>query len=159
KRETAEDLLPFLPADRHAPFKAGRGEPLVILLRIQGTANGCQWLHWRWDRLRDRLGQDGGWDLEELIEAAQLRGERPLLGETADGEGLLQERYASNTAYLEEGRRQLLDQLTEGEAADPASTAAALRRLVEEETARLEELKAANEGREAADRAERADRL
>jgi hypothetical protein len=35
KREAAEDLLPFLPEDRHAPFRAGRGEPLAILLRIQ----------------------------------------------------------------------------------------------------------------------------
>ncbi len=44
KRETAEDLLAFLPEDRHAPFRAGRGEPLVILLRIQATADGCRWL-------------------------------------------------------------------------------------------------------------------
>jgi hypothetical protein len=160
KRETAEDLLAFLPEDRHAPFRAGRGEPLVILLRIQATANGCQWLLWRWDRLRGRLEQDGGWDIEEMIEAAQLRGERPLLVETAEWECLLQPRHVKdNPALLEEGRRQLLDQLTEGEAADPASTAAALWRLVEEETARLEELKAAHEGREAADRSELADRL
>src|SRR5689334_955529 len=40
KREIAEYLLPSLPEDRHAPFKAGRGEPLVILLRIQMTADG-----------------------------------------------------------------------------------------------------------------------
>jgi hypothetical protein len=159
KRETAEDLLPFLPEDRHAPFKAGRGEPLVVLLRIQATADGCGWLLGRWDRLRDRLEQDGGWGIEEMIEAAQLRGERPLLVETADWEGLLQERYASNTAYLEEGRRQLVDQLTDGRAAEGAGLAAALLELVEEETARLEELKAANEGREATERAELTDRL
>src|SRR5689334_8678881 len=44
KREAADDLLDFLPEDRHAPFKAGRGEPLVVLLRIQATADGCRWL-------------------------------------------------------------------------------------------------------------------
>jgi hypothetical protein len=160
KREAADDLLAFLPEDRHAPFKAGRGEPLTILHRIQATANGCQWLLWRWSRLGDRLGQEGSWDIEEMIEAAQLRGERPLLLETAEWEYLLQTRYVKgDPALLAEGRRQLLDQLTEGEAADPASTAAALRRLVEEETARLEELKAAHEEREAVDRAELADRL
>jgi hypothetical protein len=159
KREAAEDLLAFLPEDRHAPFRAGRGEPLVILLRIQATADGCRWLLDRWDRLRGRLEQKGGWDIEEMIEAAQLRGERPLLLETAEWECLLQPRYAGNTAYLEEGRRQLLDQLTEGPAVDRAGIAAALRGLVEEETARLEELEEARREREAADRSELADLL
>ena len=80
-----------------------------------------------------------------MIEAAQLRGQRPLFMETAEWECLVQERHvADNPALVEEGRRQLLDQLTEGLAADPAGTAAALRRLVEEETARLEELEAAH---------------
>jgi hypothetical protein len=160
KREAAEDLLPFLPEDRHAPFRAGRGEPLVILLRIRATAGGCQWLLDRWDRLRDGLERDGGSDIEEMIEAAQLRGQRPLFMETAEWECLVQERnVAGNPALLEEGRCQLLDQLTEGLAADPAGTAAALLELVEEETARLEELKEAHQEREAVDRAELADRL
>ena len=144
KREAAEDLLAFLPEDRQAPFRAGRGEPLAILLRIEATADGCLWLLERWDQLRGRLEQDGGWDLEQMIEAAQLRGERPLFMETAEWECLVQERHtAANPALVEEGRRQLVDQLTEGLSCDRAGTAAALRRLVEEETARLEELEAA----------------
>ena len=85
-----------------------------------------------------------------MIEAAQLRGERPLYTETAEWECLVQERHtADNPALVEEGRRQLLDQLTEGLSGDRAGTAAALRRLVEEETARLEELEAARREREA----------
>jgi hypothetical protein len=160
KWEAAEDLLAFLPVDRHTPFRAGRGDPLVILLRIHATADGCGWLLDRWDRLRRGLEQDGGWDIDEMIEAAQLRGQRPLFRETAEWECLLQPRKVEgNPALLEEGRRQLRNQLTGGRAADPAGLAAALLRLVEEEVARLEELKAAHEGREAADRAELADRL
>ncbi len=160
KREAAEDLLAFLPEDRQAPFRAGRGEPLAILLRIEATADGCLWLLERWDQLRGRLEQEGGWDLEQMIEAAQLRGERPLYMETAEWECLVQERYvAANPALVEEGRRQLVDQLTEGRSADRAGTAAALRRLVDEETARLEELEAARREREAVHRSELADRL
>ena len=162
KQNAAADLLAFLPADRHAPFQAGRGEPLVVLHRIQATADGCQWLLERWDRLRASLEQDGSWDIEEMIAAAQLRGQRPLFMETADWECLVQERHVKgNPALVEEGRRQLLDQLTDGEwlAADPAGTRAALLRLVAEETARLEELKEARQQREAADRSELADRL
>jgi hypothetical protein len=160
KREAAEELLPFLPEDRHAPFRAGRGEPLAILLRIQATADGCQWLLERWDRLRGGLERSGDWDIEEMITAAQLRGQRPLYMETSDWECLVQQRHVKgNPALIEEGRRQLLDQLTDGLAADRAGIAAALLDLVEEETARLEELQAAHEEREAADRADRADRL
>ena len=162
KQNAAADLLAFLPADRHAPFQAGRGEPLVVLHRIQATADGCQWLLERWDRLRGSLEQNGSWDIEEMITAAQLRGQRPLFMETADWECLLQERHVKgNPALVEEGRSQLLDQLTDGEwlAADPAGTRAALLRLVAEETARLEELKEARQQREAADRSELADRL
>ena len=162
KQNAAADLLAFLPADRRAPFQAGRGEPLVVLHRIQATADGCQWLLERWDRLRGSLEQNGSWDIEEMIAAAQLRGQRPLFMETADWECLLQERHVKgNPALVEEGRRQLLDQLTDGEwlAADPAGTRAALLRLVAEETARLEELKDARQQREAADRSELADRL
>ena len=97
KQKAAEDLLAFLPADRHAPFRAGRGEPLAILLRIEATADGCGWLLGRWDRLRGGLEQNGSWDIEEMIEAAQLRGQRPLFMETADWECLLQERYVKAT--------------------------------------------------------------
>ena len=162
KQIAAADLLAFLPEDRRAPFQAGRGEPLVILHRIQATADGCQWLLERWDRLRGSLEQDGSWDIEEMITAAQLRGQRPLFMETADWECLVQERHVKgNPALVEEGRSQLLDQLTDGEwqAADPAGTRRALLRLVVEETARLEELKEARQQREAADRSELADRL
>ncbi len=160
KREAAEDLLAFLPEDRQAPFRAGRGEPLAILLRVEATTEGCSWLLERWDRLRGRLEQEGGWDIEEMIEAAQLRGERPLYTETAEWECLVQERHtADNPALVEEGRRQLVDQLTEGLSGDRAGTSAALRRLVEEETARLEELEAACREREAVNRRELADRL
>ena len=162
KQIAAADLLAFLPAGRHAPFQAGRGEPMVVLHRIQATVNGCQWLLERWDRLRGRLEQNGSWDIEEMIAAAQLRGQRPLFMETADWQCLVQERYVKdNSALVEEGRSQLLDQLTDGEwlAADPAGTRVALLRLVAEETARLEELKDARQQREAADRSELADRL
>ncbi len=95
-----------------------------------------------------------------MIAAAQLRGERPLLMETAEWECVVKaSQVGGNPALLEEGRRQLLDQLTDGLAADPAGTASALLRLVEEETARLEELEVAHQEREAADRAELADLL
>ena len=82
--------------------------------------------------------------------------------ETAEWECLVQERYVNgNPALVEEGRGQLVDQLTDGAwlAADRAGTRAALRRLVEEETARLEELEEARRQREAVDRSELADRL
>ena len=59
KRLAAEDLLAFLPADRHAPFRAGRGEPLAMTVRIEATAAGCGWLLGRWDRLRGRLEPEG----------------------------------------------------------------------------------------------------
>ena len=97
KQNAAADLLAFLPADRRAPFQAGRGEPMVVLHRIQATADGCQWLLERWDRLRGSLEQNGSWDIEEMIAAAQLRGQRPLFMETADWECLLQERTSRAT--------------------------------------------------------------
>jgi hypothetical protein len=160
KRERAEDLLAFLPEDRHAPYKAGRGEPLVVLLRIQGTADGCAWLVDRWIALGAKLEQEGDWDLEELIEAVQLRGERPMYLETGEWEYLLQERQVKNNpALVQEGRLLLLDQLTDGREADPAGPAMALRRLVEEEVTRLEEMEKAHRRREATERSELADRL
>jgi hypothetical protein len=160
KREAAEELLPFLPEDRHAPFRAGRGEPLVILLRIQAKADGCSWLLGRWDALGAKLERNGDWDIEEMIEAAQLRGERPLYMDASEWEFLLQERHVKNNpALLAEGRSQLLDQLTDGQPADPAGTAAALWRQVKEETARLEELEKARQEREEAESSGLADRL
>jgi hypothetical protein len=149
KREAAEELLPFLPEDRHAPFRAGRGEPLVIVLRVQATAYGCQWLLERWESLRGALEQNGDWDIEEMITAAQLRGQRPMYMETSEWECLVSGPHSrDNPALLREGRRQLLDQLTEGLAADPAGPKAALLQLVEQETTRLEALLESNRQRE-----------
>ncbi len=58
-----------------------------------------------------------------------------------------------------QARRALQLQLDEGVPRDPAGQRAALGRLVQEETARLQRRKADHERREAADRAELADRL
>src|SRR5689334_16246609 len=90
------------------------------------------------------------WKIEraERVEAAQLRGERPLYLETSEWEWLVQERHVKNNpALVEESRRELLDQLTDGRAADPAGPTRALRRLVEEEVARLEELEGSHRRR------------
>ena len=56
-------------------------------------------------------------------------------------------------------RRRLLSQLEESLPGDPAGRRAALLRLVQDETARLSQRKAGHDQREAADRAELADRL
>src|SRR5262249_39690852 len=78
KQEAGKALFPFLSQDRHDPFGRGRGEPRHIVLRLEATAAGCQWLIDQWAKLRVWLDQQADWRTNELIAALQLRGQRPL---------------------------------------------------------------------------------
>ena len=51
RQNAAASLLPFLSEDRHDPFRRGRGDPRHIVLRLEATADGCQWLLDQWARL------------------------------------------------------------------------------------------------------------
>ena len=160
RQDAAASLLPFLSEDRHDPFRRGRGDPRHIVLRLEATAGGCEWLLDQWARLRERLERGHDWRTNELIVALQLRGQRPLGLDLAEWKGLLEPIPAGGDPELiARARRRLLSQLEESLPGDPPGQRAALLRLVQEETARLSQRKAGHHQREAADRAELADRL
>ncbi len=154
RQEAGVSLFPFLSDDRHDPFRRGRGDPKHVVLRLEASAEGCRWLIDQWARLGRRLERGHDWRTNELIVALQLRGQRPLGLDLLEWVRLLEPLPADlepeATAQL---RRRLLLQLDESLPNDPAGQAAALR-WVERETARLRELKAAHQRREAADRSE-----
>ncbi len=160
RQNAAASLFPFLSEDRHDPFRRGRGDPRHIVLRLEATALGCQWLLEQWTRLGRRLERGHDWRTNELIVALHLRGQRPLGADLLEWGGLLEPAAADGEPeVVAQARRALLLQLDEGVPRDPAGLRAALGRLVREETERLQRRKAAHERREAADRAELADRL
>ncbi len=160
RQNAAASLFPFLSEDRHDPFRRGRGDPRHIVLRLEATALGCQWLLEQWTRLGRRLERGHDWRSNELIVALHLRGQRPLGADLLEWEGLLESTPADGEPErVAQTRRALQLQLDEGVPGDPAGRRAALGRLVQEETERLKRRKADHERREAADRAELADRL
>ncbi len=160
KQEAGKALVPFLSKDRHNLFERGRGDPRHIVLRLEATAAGCQWLIDRWADLRAWLDQGVNWRTNELIAALQLRGLRPLRKDAIEWQGVVEPILPTgNPAAIAEARRRLLLQFDHGLPDDPAGQRAALLRLVDEETERLEQRQAGHRRREAADRAELADRL
>ncbi len=160
KQEAGKALFPFLSKDRHNLFERGRGEPRHIVLRLEATAAGCQWLIDRWANLRAWLDQGVDWRTNELIAALQLRGQRPLGKDAIEWQGVVEPILPTgNPAAIAEARRRMLLQFDHGLPDDPAGQRAALLRLVDEETERLEQRQAGHRRREAADRAELADRL
>ncbi len=160
KQEAGKALVPFLSKDRHNLFERGRGDPRHIVLRLEATAAGCQWLIDRWANLRAWLDQGVNWRTNELIAALQLRGQRPLRKDAIEWQGVVEPILPTgNPAAIAEARRRMLLQFDHGLPDDPAGQRAALLRLVDEETERLEQRQAGHRRREAADRAELADRL
>ncbi len=160
RQDAAKSLLPFLSEDRRDPFSRGRGDPRHLVLRLEASAAGCRLLLDLWGRVRRPLERGDDWRTNELIMAVQLRGERPLRLEVLDWEGLLEPiGPKGDPERIAKVRRLLREQFDEGLPDDPADRRAALMRRVDEETARLEEREAGHRRREAADRAELADRL
>src|SRR5262249_35934015 len=138
----------------------GRGEPRYIVLRLEATAHGCQWLIDQWAKLRVWLDRGADWRTNELIAALQLRGQRPLGRDAIEWQGWTEPiRPTGDSEAIAERRRRMLLQFDDGLPDDPAGQRAALLRLVDEETERLLERQAGHQRREAADRAELADRL
>src|SRR5262249_38932306 len=135
------------------------GEPRHVVLRLEATAAGCQWL-FQWAKLRVWLDQGYDWRTNELIAALQLRGQRPLGCDAIDWEGLTEPiRPTGNPEAIAQAQRRMLRQFDGGLPDDPAGRRAALLRLVDEEMERLLERQAGHRRREAADRAELADGL
>ncbi len=160
RQDAAASLFPFLSEDRKDPFRRGRGDPRHIVLRLEATAEGCRSLLEQWARLRRALEGGGDWRTNELILAVQLRGQRPLGRDILEWQDLLETVPPEDQPeVVAEARRRLLLQWEESLPEDPAGRRAALLLSVERETARLEERRAAHREREAADRAELADRL
>ncbi len=160
KQEAGKALFPFLTKDRHDPFGRGRGEPRHIVLRLEASAAGCQWLIDRWAKLRVWLDQGADWRTNELIAALQLRGQRPLAKDAIEWQDLVEPILPTeNPEAIAEARRRMLSQFAAGLPDDPAGQRAALWRLVAEETERLLRRQAGHQRREAADLAELADRL
>ncbi len=160
RQDAAKSLLPFLSEDRRDPFSRGRGDPRHLVLRLEASAAGCRLLLDLWGRVRRPLERGDDWRTNELIMAVQLRGERPLRLEMLDWQGLLEPiGPKGDPERIAKVRLLLREQFDEGLPDDPADRRAALMRRVDEETARLEEREAGHRRREAADRAELADRL
>ncbi len=160
KMEAGKALFPFLSQDRQDPFGRGRGEPRHVALRLEATVAGCQWLIDQWAKLRVWLDRGVDWRTNELIAALQLRGQRPLRKDAIEWQGVVEPILPTgNPAAIAEARRRLLSQFDDGLTEDPAGQRAALLRLVDEEMERLLQRKAGHQRREAADRAELADRL
>src|SRR5947207_1372846 len=61
---------------------AGLGEdpnaPPRLLLRLEATAAGCQWLLVQWAELRSRLDHDLAWQSPDKLKAIRLLGRQPL---------------------------------------------------------------------------------
>jgi hypothetical protein len=90
----------------------------------------------------------------------QLLGQRPLGRDAIEWQGWTEPILpAGDAEAIAELRRRMLLQLDDGLPDDPAGRRAALLRRVDEETERLRERRAGHRRREAADRAELADRL
>ena len=131
-------MFPFLSRDRHDPFGRGRGEPRHIVLRLEATARGCQWLIDQWVRLRVWLDRGVDWRTNELIAALQLRGQRPLGREAIEWQGWTEPILPTgDPEEIAEVRRRMLRQFDDGLPDDPAGRRAALLRRVGEETERL----------------------
>jgi hypothetical protein len=156
KQDAAKSLLPFLDGDRQLAFRTGDGEPVHIVVRLEATADGCRWLLERWAELGALLERDEDWGLDELVRAIQLLGQRPMDLDAFNWGNLLDRTVSGDRPGL---CRKLLRQLDDGAPEDGAGRRAALRRVVERATARLEVRGAAQADREAADLAELADRL
>jgi hypothetical protein len=160
RQEAGKALSPFLSEDRHATFARGFGEPRHIVLRLEATACGCQWLLDQWAELKVRLDRGADWRTNELIAALQLLGRRPLGQDCIEWQGWVEPiRPTGRSDAPAAVRRRMLSQFDDGLPEDPAEQRAALRRRVDEETQRLRERQAGHRRREAADRAELADRL
>jgi hypothetical protein len=160
KQEAGKALFPFLSPDRHDPFGRGRGEPRHIVLRLEATAVGCRWLIDQWAKLRVWLDGDADWRTNELIAALHLRGQRPLGRDAIEWQGWVEPILPTgDPEAIADLRRRMLGQLDDGLPDDPADQRAALLRLVDEEMERLLERQAGHQRRQAADRAELADRL
>ncbi len=121
RQNAAASLFPFLSEDRQDPFRRGRGDPRHIVLRLEATADGCQWLLDQWARLGARLERGRDWRTNELILALQLRGQRPLGADLLEWEGLLESTPADGEPeVIAQTRRALVLQLDEGARGDPA---------------------------------------
>jgi hypothetical protein len=156
KQDAAKSLLPFLDGDRQLAFRTGDGEPMHVVVRLEASTDGCRWLLGRWAELRAPLERDQDWGLDELVRAIQLLGQRPMDLDAFDWGNLLDRTGVGDRAGL---CRTLLRQLDDGAPEDGAGRRAALLRVVERATARLEGRAAAQAQREAADLEELADRL
>src|SRR6185312_4541976 len=160
KQEAGKALFPFLSEDRHDPFGRGRGEPRHIVLRMEGTDDGCRWLVGQWAKLRVWLDRGVDWRTNELIAALQLLGQRPLGRDAIEWQGWTEPILPEgNPEAIAELRGRMLRQFDDGLPDDPAEQRAALLRRVDVEIERLRERQAGHRRREAADRAELADRL
>ncbi len=127
KQEAGKALVPFLSKDRHNLFERGRGDPRHIVLRLEATAAGCQWLIDRWANLRAWLDQGVDWRTNELIAALQLRGQRPLRKDAIEWQGVVEPILPTgNPAAIAEARRRMLLQFDHGLPDDPAGQRAAL---------------------------------
>ncbi len=121
RQEAGKALFPFLSEDRKDPFGRGRGDPRHIVLRLEATADGCQWLLEQWARLGRRLERGHDWRTNELILALQLRGQRPLGADLLEWGGLLESTPADGEPeVIAQTRRALQLQLDEGAPGDPA---------------------------------------
>jgi hypothetical protein len=127
RQEAGKALFPFLSVDRHDSFGRGRGDPQHIALRLEATAEGCQWLFDQWAKLRVWLDRGVDWRTNELIAALQLRGLRPLGLDTIDWEGLTKPILpGGRPEAIAEARSRLLSQFDEGLPEDPAGQRAEL---------------------------------
>jgi hypothetical protein len=160
RQEAGKCLLPFLTEDRHEVFRCGDGDPRHIVLRLEATALGCRWLQEQWDRLGARLERGEDWQIPDLIVALQLRGQLPMGMDAIDWDDLLEPVAAGGKPGVNaKATRLMLLQWDELLPDDPGARRSALLRRVQDETERLQQREAAHQAREAADRAELADRL
>ena len=138
RQDAAASLLPFLSADRHDPFRRGRGEPRHIVLRLEATAGGCRWLLGpvgpapRAARAGPRLADQRADRGPPTARAAAVGPGCRSMGVPARADA-----GGGPPELVAEARRRLLSQLGESLPGDPAGRRAALLRLVQEEAARL----------------------
>ena len=131
--------------------------PEAIVLRLEFTAAGCQWMIDRWTELHDILDQGHVWPTVEKVKAIRLLGKQPLDMGPEQWENHRERRFLNpdpdlDAHYDRMFDRQLDDRLGENDSA----TIAGVRSVADRTIARLESLAEGHRLRAEADAAQQA---
>jgi hypothetical protein len=153
-------------------------DPVRLVIRLEATAAGCQWMLSRWTELRDLLDQGYPWQSPDKLKAIRLLGHQPI--DAADDPDVAEiflaawvldpgnrevDPFAELWKELLPGEENLYKQRLRGREAEdwlPEGEDEArcrLRKIIDRATARLKDLASSHRERADANPAAQADRL